>query len=454
MVVDDRENDRKLLSTVLISNGYEVAEAVNGIEALGYVKKSKPDMIISDIMMPEMDGFTFLRELKKSKYLRDIPFLFYTAHYVSEKDNELAASLGASRFLIKPTEPKNFLYEIETVFKDHKIGVIAPVDSLIETEVEYLKRYSDRIFVKLEEKFNELEKTKKFLDTVLDDMGDGVIVTDPDLNTIYCNKRMHDILECDIPSGSISPDICHSPCIVDIAHASHKPFEIEQITQKDNIVHLEGIVSPVKNENSDLILHIGVFRDVTERNKVQEEIERKNNEISRLYDLNNLVSDCASSDELIKCAIEQIVDIMELEGGVVYLVNENKFKIKWSVGLPPKFVELLRQQSLNSPAMQKVLDPDHPVMILPLSAHIPGLTESEQVNVEESIITLQLRAKGSLIGIADLMVSPYRNLSDDEMSLLEKFGKQLSVTLKNFQEYEELKQKIIEYKQARGKITG
>jgi transcriptional regulator with GAF, ATPase, and Fis domain len=265
---------------------------------------------------------------------------------------------------------------------------------------------------------------------------------------------MHDILECDIPSGSISPDICHSPCIVDIAHASHKPFEIEQITQKDNIVHLEGIVSPVKNENSDLILHIGVFRDVTERNKVQEEIERKNNEISRLYDLNNLVSDCASSDELIKCAIEQIVDIMELEGGVVYLVNENKFKIKWSVGLPPKFVELLRQQSLNSPAMQKVLDPDHPVMILPLSAHIPGLTESEQVNVEESIITLQLRAKGSLIGIADLMVSPYRNLSDDEMSLLEKFGKQLSVTLKNFQEYEELKQKIIEYKQARGKITG
>jgi len=447
LVVDDREIDRKLLSTILKSAGYKVAEAINGIAALDYVKKSKPDMIISDIMMPEMDGFTFLRELKKSKHLKDIPFLFYTAHYVSKKDNELAASLGASRFMIKPKEPQNLLYEIETVFKDYKIGVVAPVDSLIKTEEEYLKRYSERIFVKLEEKVSELEKTKQFLDTVLDDMGDGVIVTDADLNTIYCNKRMHNILECDTPSGSISPDVCHSPCIVDIAHASHKPFEIEQITKKDNIVHLEGIVSPVKNENNDVILHIGVFRDATERNKVQEEIERKDNEISRLYDLNNLFSSCSSSDELIKCALEQIVDIMELEGGVVCLINKNKIEIKWSVGLPPKFVELLRQQSLDSPAMQKVLDPDHPVIILPLSAHIPGMTESEQVNVEESIITLQLRANGSLIGIADLMVSPYRNLSDNEVLLLEKFGKQLSVTIKNFNKYDELKQIVMEYKQ-------
>lgn len=446
LVVDDRKTDRKLVSTILLSNGYEVAEAVNGIEAIEYLKKSKPDMIISDIMMPGMDGFSFLRELKKNKSLSGIPFIFYTAHYVSEKDKELAASLGASRFLIKPTEPKDLLYEIKTTLEEYDIGVTAPVNPLIRSEEEYLKLYSDRIFRKLEEKIIELEDTKKFLDTVLSDMGDGVMVTDSDLNVIYCNKRMHDILECDIPPGTISPDEHHSPCIPDIAHASHKPFEIEQITQKDNIVHLEGIVSPVKNENGDLTFHIGVFRDATERNKMQEEVEKKNHEIARLYELGNLFSNCASSHELVKCAVEQIVDIMELEGGLIYLINENNIEIKWSVGLPPKFVELLQKQSPNSPAIQQVLDPDNPVMILPLSAHIPGLTGSEQVKVEESIITIQLRSKGNLIGMVDLMASPYRNLSDDEVLLLEKFGMQFAVTFNNFLRYEKLKQKVNEHK--------
>ena len=446
LVVDDRKTDRKLLSTILISNGYEVAEAVSGIDALKYLRKSKPDMIISDIMMPEMDGFTFLRELKKNKDSSDIPFIFYTAHYVSEKDKELAASLGASRFMIKPTEPRDLLHEIKTTFEEYEIGVIAPVNSLIKSEEEYLKLYSDRIVRKLEEKISELEDTKNFLDTVLSDMGDGVMVTDPDLNVIYCNKRMHDILECDIPPGTISPDEHHSPCIPDIAHASHKPFEIEQITQKDNIVHLEGIVSPVINESSDLTFHIGVFRDATQRNRIQEEVEKKNCEIARLYEMGNLFSNCQNSNELIKCALEQIVDIMELEGGVVYLIKENKIEIKWSVGSPPKFVELLQQQSLDSPAMQKVLDPDNPVTISPLSAHIPGLAESEQVNVEESIISLQLRLKGSLIGMVDLMASPYRILGDNEMLMLEKFGMQFAVTLNNFLKYEKLQQEIMEHK--------
>ncbi|HIH87197.1 MAG TPA: response regulator, partial [Methanosarcinales archaeon] len=432
LVVEDRKTDRKLLSTILLSSGYEVAEAVNGIDALKYLRKSKPGMIISDIMMPEMDGFTLLREIKKIEDLSNIPFIFYTAHYVSEKDKELATSLGASRFMIKPIEPKDLLNEIKTTLEEFEIGVIAPVNSLIETEEDYLKLYSDRIFRKLEEKFSELEDTKNFLDTVLSDMGDGVMVTDPDLNVIYCNKRMHDILECDIPPGTISPDEHHSPCIPDIVHASHKPFEIEQITQKDNIVHLEGIVSPVINENGDLTFHIGVFRDATGRNRIQEAAEKKNREIAGLYELGNRFGNCVNSDELIRCALEQIVDIMELEGGIVYLIKENKIEIKWSVGLPPKFVELLQQQSLDSPAIQKVLDPDNPVTISPLSAHIPGLTESEQVTVEESIITLQLRLKGSLIGMVDLMASPYRDLGDDEVLLLEKFGMQFAVTLNNF----------------------
>ncbi|MBU4140205.1 MAG: response regulator [Euryarchaeota archaeon] len=158
LVVDDTKNDRTMLKELLSSRNYEVAEACNGIEALQAVVTSKPDIIISDIMMPEMDGFTLLRELRKSESATDIPFVFYTAHYVSEKDSELALKLGASRFIVKPAHLMDLLEQIETVLREYEAGSIKPVKSLIYKEEEYLRQYSERIIRKLEEKIVQLEQ--------------------------------------------------------------------------------------------------------------------------------------------------------------------------------------------------------------------------------------------------------------------------------------------------------
>lgn len=158
LVVDDTKNDRTMLKELLSSRNYEVAEACNGIEALQSVVTSKPDIIISDIMMPGMDGFTLLRELRKSESAMYIPFVFYTAHYVSEKDSELALKLGASRFIVKPTNLRDLLEQIETVLREYEAGSIKPVKPLICKEEEYLRQYSERIIRKLEEKIVQLEQ--------------------------------------------------------------------------------------------------------------------------------------------------------------------------------------------------------------------------------------------------------------------------------------------------------
>lgn len=158
LVVDDNKNDRNILKELLLSRNYDVAEACNGIEAMQSVRKSKPDIIVSDIMMPEMDGFTLLRELKKTKSGMDIAFVFYTAHYVGEKDRELASKLGASRFILKPTKLTELLREIETVLKEYESGLVKPVNPLISKDEDYLKQYSERIVRKLEEKIVQLEQ--------------------------------------------------------------------------------------------------------------------------------------------------------------------------------------------------------------------------------------------------------------------------------------------------------
>ena len=201
LVVDDNINARKLLVKMLVANNYEADEAINGKEALEFLKTSKTDLIISDIMMPEMDGFTFIREVKKDPNTKDIPFVFYTAHYVSEKDRLLAISLGASRFIVKPVEPRELLHEIQNVLNEYEAGLIKPVESLVETEEEYLKKYSERVVRKLEEKYSELEKTKTFLDTVLGEMDDCVIAVDPEINVTYYNRKVAEIMESDVTLG-------------------------------------------------------------------------------------------------------------------------------------------------------------------------------------------------------------------------------------------------------------
>src|SRR5262245_42100037 len=104
LIVDDQERDLYLLKTLLGAHGYQVVEAVNGAEALRFATANPPDVIISDILMPVMDGFSLCREWKKDEELRDIPFVFYTATYTDPKDEEFALSLGAARFIVKPVE--------------------------------------------------------------------------------------------------------------------------------------------------------------------------------------------------------------------------------------------------------------------------------------------------------------------------------------------------------------
>ena len=122
LIVDDNRLDRLMLSKMLSSNNYEVVEAGNGVEALELILSQKPDIVVSDIMMPVMDGFTLLREIRKSISSKELPFIFYSASYVTEKDRELANALGVSRFIIKPIEPRELVKEITQALLDISSG--------------------------------------------------------------------------------------------------------------------------------------------------------------------------------------------------------------------------------------------------------------------------------------------------------------------------------------------
>ena len=164
LIVDDQAQNLYLLKTLLGGHGYQVLEAINGAAALEIARLDPPDLIVSDILMPVMDGFALCQEWKKDEQLKNIPFVFYTATYTDPKDEELGLSLGAARFIIKPVETEEFISIIEQVIAEVESGVLTIPQETLWEDMNYYRMYNESLIHKLEDKMLELEKLKLALE--------------------------------------------------------------------------------------------------------------------------------------------------------------------------------------------------------------------------------------------------------------------------------------------------
>jgi len=157
LIVDDKEDARYLLQALLTGHGHDVAVATNGEEGLEQARSEVPNLIISDILMPVMDGFRLCREVRRDPALRDCLFVFYTATYTQESDADFAMKIGADDFIRKPTEPDAFLARIEAAVERAADGEKARSAELTQ-EAEVLRLYSERLVAKLEKRSVDLQE--------------------------------------------------------------------------------------------------------------------------------------------------------------------------------------------------------------------------------------------------------------------------------------------------------
>jgi signal transduction histidine kinase/DNA-binding response OmpR family regulator len=163
LIVDDVPENLYLLRALLSGHGYYVDEASNGAEALARARRSLPLLVISDLLMPVMDGYTLLRQWKTDAVLKTIPFVVYTATYTGPKDERLAIDLGADGFIIKPAEPESFMTQIEAVLERAARGELSPTQSPTAGDTGLLTKYSQTLIRKLEQKATELQEANRAL---------------------------------------------------------------------------------------------------------------------------------------------------------------------------------------------------------------------------------------------------------------------------------------------------
>lgn len=162
LIADDNEQNLYMLEVLLQTHGYEVKSALNGAEALESARRLLPDLIVSDILMPVMDGFALCREWVRDEVLGRAPFVVHTATYTDARDEELAMGLGAARYVPRPVEPEALLAVIEEVLTAAARGEVRP--AVTGDEARLLRLYNERLVAKLERKMQQLEQANRELE--------------------------------------------------------------------------------------------------------------------------------------------------------------------------------------------------------------------------------------------------------------------------------------------------
>jgi two-component system cell cycle sensor histidine kinase/response regulator CckA len=279
LIVDDNEDNLKFLGLILRNEGHHVTQARNGREALEAARGLLPDVAVSDILMPEMDGFMLCRVWQEDPALRGIPFVFFTATYTTQEDETFALSLGARAFLRKPADPVTFLASMEEILKDLPSKPPPAAPKRLEHE-DFLALYSQRLVEKLEHRSASLAASEERYRKLFECMRDAIFLADPrtgillDANSAACNlvgrsreELVGQALEALHPPEEAST---YREVFRQQAASGGSRFLTGLTVQHQDGRRIPVEVSASTFETSEGPAMIGVYRDVTERARAEE----------------------------------------------------------------------------------------------------------------------------------------------------------------------------------------
>ena len=160
LIVEDLKHVREMLEITLGFRGYEVVTATNGEEAVKLLMTVKPRLVITDILMPNMDGFSLVHQIRQMSNMSDVPIIFLSATYTKAEDYDFAEKLGADKFLKKPYNVDDLLMAVDN-------ALVTPHSAAKGlSEQEFNQRHRERLEQKLKHKNDLIERMEKLLDNL------------------------------------------------------------------------------------------------------------------------------------------------------------------------------------------------------------------------------------------------------------------------------------------------
>ena len=315
LIVDDNEDSLLYLQGLLWASGQEVDTARHGAEALVKARRSPPDLVVSDLLMLVMDGYTLLQHWKADPLLRSIKFAVYTASCTEAEHERLAMSLGADVFILKPADPQEFLSRIAQI-QSSAAPPATPSGARLGHDDALMQSCSDTLIRKLEEENlwlrqsnrallqdiagrQETEAQQRLLNFAVLQSTEAVLITDAELDApgpriVFTNPAFTRLTGYDLSEVSgKTPRILQGPR-TDPAVLRRLRAELERGStfsggsvnyRKDGSEYeQEWEVAPILDAQGRTTNYVAVLRDVTERNRAAQALLDSNLEQQQLAD--------------------------------------------------------------------------------------------------------------------------------------------------------------------------
>ena len=290
LYAEDDEDSRMVLKKVLADKGYAVEVAGNGAEALVAVRQFRPDLIISDILMPEMDGFSLCRAVKEDEHLCGIPFIFYTATYVDPEDEKLGLSLGANRYVMKPQKKQVLLKIIEEVLREYGFPAV-PVKPQADADRMHGKSVSRKLDKKMKELGEERNKLRQIehkyrrlveeWEKTFEAIGDIVIIQDTEMHIVRANRAALKTLGLD--HEDLAGRHCHEVFRHESEVCENCPVKQSLQDLKGHSAEIEHCIlnkillvssAPLLDDTGDCVGIVHTARDITENKKLESQLRQ------------------------------------------------------------------------------------------------------------------------------------------------------------------------------------
>lgn len=288
LIVDDIEESRLLLHDLMTSQGYDSIQAEDGRSALELVRRERPDIVISDIQMPVMDGFELCEQIKQDPQLRDTFFVFYTGTFVEPEDERLALDLGASCFVRKPAEPGEFLAIIKSVLAQQRSGTLPVPPKPALPASELAARHRERLTSRLDKKTKETASARRAYATLISNLP-GMVYrcrNDTDWSMEFISDACQDLIGYPAEALIGNRDVAYGELIhqddrervwqaVQTARELNQPFQLEyRLRRQDDTVIWVWEQGRCINPGGSPELLEGYISDVTALRRAESEKKR------------------------------------------------------------------------------------------------------------------------------------------------------------------------------------
>jgi PAS domain S-box-containing protein len=455
LITDDNWENRYMLEVLLKNNGFETVSAANGKEALESARARPPDLIVADILMPVMDGFTLCEQWKADERLKHVPFVFYTATYTDTRDIELGLNLGADRFLIKPMETEALLQALREVLAGLGTAGQSEPERPFESEMEILKQYNGSLFRKLEKKMADLEtinrrfqeeikerqmaeksvrQAEEKLKTLLDTLPVGLAWANTEKRMQYANRKFTELfgytLE-DLPTLRdwfllAQPDreagerlySTWAEAIVAAGHTGEAAPPVDVRVRCKNGVLRD--VSLIGARITDL--HVAIFTDITERTQLHQQLlqAQKLENIGNLaggiaHDFNNVLTTVTGFAGLLQMSMQQsdprmhYVKELAAAGMRGAALTHQLLAFSRKQILDTKPIDLNKTMAILQKMLGRLIREDIALTFRPFGEPLPVMADANQI--EQVVINLVTNARDAMphggpldisTGIADI----------------------------------------------------